>query len=456
MSEPLTPETVADAQLPQLAALLDAAQMGAHFARALPIPYLTDCQIIRVKYRSHRNCCVTYRLRLLDPRTGEMCEQTVSALALRPGESRAYFNYAQQQVLVPTVLGRGVFHLPELETVGWVFPNDRKLAGLPNLTNVAQLQREILPPIVAASFGAQWQLSELKPQVVHYVAERSCTVRADLELTHGRTGETMRRTIFGKTYCPGEDARAWQAITQLWQSEACQQGRLLIPQPLLHQPTRRTCWQRGLSGATLGAPEAARAASKLQMTQAGAAVAALHGVPLSDLRAVKKAEKIAQLQTAMVMIIRAHPEFESVLPLLVMLLIVSAHDADAPVTATLHGDLHLQNLLVSDGRVALLDLDDLHRGDPLQDLGSFAAALHYRRLLGHANAATTTRQINQFIAAYRSSVDWEVTASALAWHTMAALLTERAYRCVTRLKAGRQALLNEIIALIQRLSKALG
>jgi hypothetical protein len=458
MSAPLIPETVCDEQLPQLAALFDAQQMGARFVRALgntSTLQLTDCQITRVKYRPGRNCVVSYRLRVLDPQTGRASEQRLSTLAMGSGESLPQFSEAQQQKLVPTALGHSVLHLPELETVIWVFPNDRKLTGLPVITDADRLQRDLLPAIVAESFGAQWQLSNLAHRVIHYVAERSCTVRVDLGLSHARTGAMMTRTLFGKTYCPGEDVRAWRAISQLWQSDFCQRGALLIPQPLAHQPASRTCWQSGLVGATLGEFEDDSAARMRWLSEAGATVATLHGAALTDLSIVTMADVVAKLEAAATVVARAHPSLQPALETLTERLISTADRAAAPLTATLHADLHLQNLFVTAGRVALIDLDDLCSGDPLQDLGSFAAALHYRALLRGEETSITARHIEQFIAAYGNNVTWEVSSAALAWHTATALIAERAYRLVTRLKPGRLALLNDIIALAQRLTNGL-
>lgn len=457
MSAPLIPETVFDAQLPQLAALLDASQMGAHFARALGASCasnITDCQITRIKYRPGRNCVVSYNLSVIDPHTGRAGAQRLSALAMRLGESRPQFINAQQQSLVPTALGQSVLHLPALETVVWFFPNDRKLTGLPVLTSADRLAHELLPAIVAASFGAEWRLKNLAHRLIHYVAERSCTVRVDLELNDARTGAKAARTLFGKTYCPGEDGRAWQAMSQLWQTASCRQGRLLIPQPLAHQAASNACWQSGLTGATLGELEADGAQDARWLARAGATVAALHGTALADLQIITTAEILAKLEASAAVIARAHPSLQAVLGALVNRLVATADGAAAPPIATLHGDLHLQNLFVTEGRVALIDLDDLCRGDPLQDLGSFAAALYYRALVRGEDVSTIPPRIEQFIAAYAAKVAWEVSPSALAWHTAAALIAERAYRQITRLKAGRRARLDQIIALAQQLMKS--
>lgn len=449
MRSPLTPETVCDEKLPQLGALLDAVRMRARFASALGAGRVTDCQIIRVKYRPDRNCVVSYRLALVDE-TGRSIEQLLSALALGEGESRAQFISAQQQPLAPTAIGDGLFHLPELEAVVWVFPNDRKLTGLPAIADRGRLKNNPVFALVAQSLGEGWSVAALSNDVVHYVAERACTVRVNLELRNARTGATVTRVLYGKTYCLDESATAWRAMEALWMSAACQQGRLLIPQPLAYQPAIKTIWQSGLSGQTLNAHEANSSAFADLLEQAGAAVATLHQTYVPGLPLLTGNELINKLTATEALLARVHPACEPTLRVLVERLIATAEPDDARPRATLHGDLHLQNFFVMDERIALLDLDSLAQGDPLQDVGSFVAALHYRALLEGRSVAATEQAAQRFFAAYRAHADCEVPTAALNWHTAAALLYERAHRCVTRLKAGRLALLDDIIALAQQ------
>jgi aminoglycoside phosphotransferase (APT) family kinase protein len=125
----------------------------------------------------------------------------------------------------------------------------------------------------------------------------------------------------------------------------------------------------------------------------------------------------------------------------------------AQPTATLHGDLHLQNFLVTDNAVALIDLDDLATGSPWQDVGSFCAALYYRGLLSGQPAIENQAIVDHFCRVYAQQCPWRLDSAALHWYTASALLTERVFRTFTRLKNGRLALLPAVIALAEQLSK---
>jgi len=364
-------------------------------------------------------------------------------LAYPEGESLNRFLKAEQQN-AGAETGGGVFHLPELESVVRVFPNDRKLTELAKLTDFNYLRNEALPAVVTKGFGEEWKIAGLNIELVQYAAERACTVRADLELRSQLTGKTNQQVIFGKTYCADEGSNAWQLLSGLWQSEARQSGRLLIPRPLAYQPEIKTIWQSGLAGVTLNEFDCASAEFPALLEKAGDAVAALHQSPIQTAPHISHSDLISKLEAAEKLIGSVAPSLRSKLHNLIIRL------ADAPAKfgsrppVTLHGDLHLKNLFVSGNRVALIDLDNVALGDPLLDVGSFVAGLQYREIL---EGNSFRESIARFVKAYRARAGWEVSEFALRWHTAAALVYERAYRCITRLKPGRLEVLDEIIDL---------
>jgi tRNA A-37 threonylcarbamoyl transferase component Bud32 len=409
---------------------------------------LTDCRIVRVKYRPATNCVITYRLKVVDLSARRESDLLVTALACGKGESRWLFENAEKLPSVPTLIGRGIHHLPALEAVVWVFPNDRKLPGLPALADPARLRNDLLPQVVA-NLGEQWEITAHAGEVIRYVAERAGTARVTVALRNIHTGETASRTLFGKTYCSQEGEFAWNGLRHLWESESRRRGELLIPQPLAYQPEFKTVWQSGLEGKTLA--EFASQSSHFHelLAKAGSAVAALHQTQTPFAPAITVGDIVAKLSAAENLLSRVRPACRGVLRSVVSELISSSKIiGDRPVR-TLHGDLHLKNFFVTDDRVALIDLDNLSRGDPLQDVGSFLAALYYRGLLEDETFAETGRTVRPFIESYRARVDWEVSASALNWQIAAALIYERASRCVTRMKAGGPTILDDLIGLAQ-------
>ena len=101
---------------------------------------------------------------------------------------------------------------------------------------------------------------------------------------------------------------------------------------------------------------------------------------------------------------------------------------------TLHGDLHLNNFLVHHGRGELIDLDTLQLGDPMNDLGSFAASLYHRALLRGSDFDAAHGVASGFLAAYAAQVPWPVEIRRFELAVARALIEERACRSVTRCK----------------------
>jgi aminoglycoside phosphotransferase (APT) family kinase protein len=128
-------------------------------------------------------------------------------------------------------------------------------------------------------------------------------------------------------------------------------------------------------------------------------------------------------------------------------------------SATLHGDLHLQNFLVDESapagqRVALIDLDNLSTGSPWRDLGSFCAGLYYRGLVEGVPQVLIQHAIDTFCAAYAQVAPWPLEPQAIGWYTATALLNERAFRTISRMKQGRFDLLDDLIRLASALHGA--
>jgi hypothetical protein len=448
MTSPTIRKTIFDEALPQIGELLDRPRMRVAFEREVGCQ-VEDCHIVRAKLRPGRNCLIRYRLNVVDPNTGETHKQLLSLVAFTKGQSHKRFNLAQQQLLVSTAIGSAVFHLPELDAVVWAFPNDRKLTGLPAITDSTKLQ-ELLPEVIADSFGEDWEIAALSSEVVSYAAERACTVRANLELSDSGTGETLRQMLFGKTYCSGEGEAIWMLMWRLWQ-----QAPLLVPRPLSFQPEINTLWQQGLTGKTLAAFNFEHQELRGCLEKAGMAVAELHRLKLLDLPLREAIHPLAKLPAAESLLALAVPACQSKLRSLVRQLTNAFEKSQSRPQAILHGDLHLKNFFATGSKIVLIDWDNVCQGDPLQEIGSFAASLHYRGLLEEHSVQTSKGLIDSFVEAYRATTEGEFSASILNWQTAAALIYERAYRHVTRLNTNAPRVVEDLIELACRLTEKL-
>jgi Ser/Thr protein kinase RdoA (MazF antagonist) len=113
-----------------------------------------------------------------------------------------------------------------------------------------------------------------------------------------------------------------------------------------------------------------------------------------------------------------------------------------------HCDLHPGNLLWDGERFAVIDLDTAALAPAALDYGTLTAALIHKAI--EANARDTV--IRTMVTALRSAAVREIGHGDLFdWFTAASLISERLYRCSTRLKSPRFAVRERLVALAENL-----
>ena len=457
MTQPRIRDAVTDQALPQLRKLTDLPVMRQHFEQALKhsprrsiAGSIADCQIIRIRYRPGRNCTVSYRLSFAEAESDQAETMLISLLACPPGESRERLINAQAAA---TTMPDSILHLPAIEAVAWIFPQDRKLPGLALLTDRALLRQDLLPEIIN-SFEPGVSIADFSFELISYIAERACTQRIRVELAAPHSGRTEVRSFYVKTLPPAEGSHAWSNWQKLWRSEAVQRGRLLMPQPVAYQTAACALWHSELAGHSL-IDELHQPDQFLRlMAEAGTVTSQLHQTRLTGLSAITPDETIAQLSAAASLLSQVRPECGDDAQSLVRLLISKLPPIELQ-TATLHGDLHLKNLLATTDGVALLDLDNLCAGDPAREIGSLTAMLYHHFLTGRISRQMADESAEHFIAGWQQGSKCELSKAALRWHTAAALIYERALRCIVRLSDERVTLLDDLIALARQLAATL-
>jgi aminoglycoside phosphotransferase (APT) family kinase protein len=154
---------------------------------------------------------------------------------------------------------------------------------------------------------------------------------------------------------------------------------------------------------------------------------------------------------AVALLSRAQPAWRPLLTRLADALQASEGQlADQPL-ATLHGDLHPNNILVDarngSWRQAFIDLDNVQQGPAVLEVGGWIADAYYRAILdGHAPAAVSA-SADLFLSAYVQAAGRPVDAAALAWGAAHHLLCRRASGGVSKLMPGRYAAVPALLEL---------
>ncbi|MBK7600141.1 MAG: hypothetical protein IPJ07_17125 [Acidobacteria bacterium] len=270
-------------ELPQIPALLDAENLrqllNCELIQDKKIQtrlHIEDCRIIRIKYRPGRNCPITCALAVSTAGGASTSEVVVYFMVCRDGESAQVYNQSLSTATISTLFGPGVFHLPSIDSVLWVFPNDRKLKGIETLSDAGKIKNEVLSGILR-QFREGYRVAghiDLRP--IQYVPERSCSVRLDLDLQSGNRPQVEKIQVFGKFYRPGECESVWRALNEIWNSDECSSGLLVIPEPMAFLHQSQSLWLKWLTGKTLDQYDLGSEELSDALEQMGKMLAALH------------------------------------------------------------------------------------------------------------------------------------------------------------------------------------
>jgi len=404
---------------------------------------LKDCRIERVKYKPGKNCLVCYRLTLEDQSRGRLIQQIVSGRTYNPGGSLARFVKAKRDPVYDTPVG-ALAHIPELEMVVWPFPNDRKLQHLPTLMDPLKLEQNCIRPLVKTYWGDGWSIATIDPALVHYVPEHTSSMRVAVQLENPITGQQASWVIYGKTYYDDQGPVSERVMARLYDSGASH--GLITARPLGYQEAFKVHWQQALPGQPISDTDMTSSGFLSLLEEAARAVAALHSEDV-DTQAVMNIatvdEKLAQVRRQVNYL---QPFLDETLSTQINLLLSQARRLETQPDVTLHGDLHPKNILADGQQVALIDLDGVSRGSPLFDIGSFIAGVIYRARQMEKTWPPVARAIDTFLAAYTREAPWRVSRDDVNWHVATALIYERVYRCLARLKPGRLELIDDLIS----------
>ncbi len=403
-----------DPQLPQMETVLDPQAMlgilASDWLAASRRYQLRDCRIGSVRHKPGKSCLIRYDLSLRDLDLGVDVHQVLCGRLHEEGGSDSRWRKAIAQPSVNVAFGPAVAHLPRLDLVLWAFPNERKLCGIEALFDSQLLREEVLPSILGEPV-----ILDVDPELVRYVPEHGCTVRVRLTLPTGKL------VLYGKIQAGADGAKI------------CALARGLGRRAWHHAGTK-TLWQQEIPGAS--------AQLQTDLDACAGALAMFHQQQLPGLSTASDAPVGKRFEAA-VKLLSGHKA-----PLQAIIAEVERRWSPSPAAATLHGDLHLKNFLVQAGTAVLIDLDTLSSGNPLEDLGSFAASLYHRAVLDGMPIAQVDELVARFVRTYASLVPWTIAGRDVATHTAAALVNERACRSITRRKGN---VVDQLFAIAQNL-----
>jgi len=393
-----------DPALPQRDLLLDEDLMTDYLSRLMARRGdfgVRDCTRRRTKYRFGTSLRVLYEL------SGNDGSYRIAARAFPTTHRVAH---QMHSVGIPA---------PELNTIFWIFPHDRKIKNLSVLSDIPHELRNIA--------GETWTRS----RIAGYAPEKALTAQC--------LNDDDKVLAYAKVYAGDEGRVIFNTHVHV---EASLRGRLHVPRALSYSDSHHLLLLEPITGVSLAMLGSNHREAAFFLL--GKSLKQFHRI--SPLLSVSESTRLtpAALRQAATVISEARPDAASIVQRLNRQLLARQEEFNSTNVVLLHGDVHPKNVLLDrDQRLFLLDLDQAAVGAAAVDLGSVIAGLYYDACTGSLSLREASSLKRAFLSGYGAH------ASSLRWHIAAALLEERALRAVSRVRVGGLKKLAEILALAE-------
>jgi len=402
------PALANDPALPQRDLLLDESLMAEYLSRLIArygVFSVEDCERRRTKYRFGTSLRVLYEL------TGNGRSYPIAARAF-PTTHRVDSQFAP----APGI------QAPELNTVFWIFPQDRKIK---NLSILSQIPREL-----RTIHGKQWS----KSHIAGYAPEKSLTAQC--------LDEEQQVLAYAKIYAGDEGRAIFNTHVHLKGALKTEPGDLHVPRALSYSESQHLLLLEPVQGISLSTLRPERREEAFFLL--GKALKRLHRVSLPASVPSHSRLTPASLTRAATVISQARPDVAPAVRRLTNQLLTQHEALRIGPPVLLHGDVHPKNVLLDRRqRLFLLDLDQAVLGPVALDLGSVIAGLYCDSCVGALSLREALSLKRAFLSGYG------LLETSLRWHVAAALLEERALRSVSRMRIEGLQKLTEILAMAE-------
>ncbi len=269
--------------------------------------------------------------------------------------------------LVASGRARAATHVRNEDLIVWVFPDDPRLTALATLVDAEAIVTRLPTDRVPELSGRTVSSGDVELDVVRYQPETSATVRYQIAAGRGESPVVI--------YAKALDADPTELGTlqdRLWQRSASQ-PELRIAPPLGSDPDLRLLWTVGVGGAPVGAR---REPAPSLAREVASVVAALHrsGVPAPHV--IRSDDVLAEGRKKAAKLAEALPRCRSVVAAIAPR--DRQYEPAVGAPATVHGDLHLDQILDGPDGLVLVDLDSVATGDAELDLAELVVDIVLR------------------------------------------------------------------------------
>jgi hypothetical protein len=380
---------------------------------------LAGCVPDYVRYKPGVSCVIGYRLSFVGA-DGERAEQRAYGRLLGPDEGDEAWEKAQKTHTATPAIGPPAVRLHDLGMIVSFFPNDRRLRRLRYALDPKKLKRVVMREVGAIAPPPWWVSGKrTRLEILSYKPERHCVVRCRLGVWNRETGEVRRVDLFAKLLRPEEGSHVYGVNRRIRRASEDGCGPR-IPEPLGFDRDLNIFFQEEVDGRSpLDFPAGSDGWDEMLAGIAGQ-LRALHRTDAGDLRDVPVEAMFHELAVSAEAAAGVIPARAGALSGLVGELGGSIPSGRPMVPV--HGDFHFEQVRVGADGPVLLDLDALHRSDPMEDVANFTAHLLKYRMAGAIPAGAVEGAEASFLEGYFRGESRSDHESACLWHRKAAFV----------------------------------
>ena len=430
----------------EFAVFMDTAKMKVLFQQELPDCLsgswrLTDCQIQHPRYKTYLNpksrnksfLALAYHLKGINEQTHQADDRILYVKAFLGLRSHVEYLMACADETRSTQQN-AVLHVDKLGMVGWFFPCDPALPWLSVVLD-KEFIRNYFTELLLPQQHVPCFIKNIALSIINYRPEIRCTYRYELKRLSGVT-----KILYGKTFADEQGAEIHRRIAHLYQHTKNNPESFAMPRLIAYDYNLHTLWMEGLQGKPLVDIINAQNADQL-MASIARHLVDFHSTGISGLDVISEDEQLVEIRKKSAKVQKACPRFTKRIEDILVNLNKQKPDIPLNYMRLIHGDFHIQQLLLlDDKRIALFDFDELAIANPLLDVANFCADLYTLNLGQHF----TEKLINRLFTAYKSLAEYAICDAHFDWHLRLQLLT-RAYRAYIQQKPDLEQVIDQFL-----------
>ncbi|NUO78553.1 hypothetical protein HUU05_00625 [candidate division KSB1 bacterium] len=428
-------ESLNETQLHHLDTVTDPVAMAARFATYVnelaPDCTVENCAIEKIYYRATQSCTVLYRVVMKNGADTQLQQWFFGKVFPHKRARKRFDEIATQSgaahaLEIPHEPAWPPFSFwPDLDMVVWSFPHDPKMDWLARMVDLEFIQTTINSAPADFGLTSGWRVETVHFDRVKYMPGKRCVLRYHVDF-NGPQGEKCRRTFYSKTYHDAKSRYHFEVLRAAYEHSRTQASFMQIPRPIRHLEEVNTFWQEEWRGHALIDALPNLDWQKL-FPRLAIALADLHRSTMPGLRNgpdLSDALKTAADDAAELMLLAPHLR-EAISAWIDLLSAQQTALAQQTLpSATTHGAIRVEQMLIREQELALIDFDALALGDPLSDVAEFIASLQFLELSHGWPRVSLAAAQELFAATYAEHVPWPCDRKRLAWYALAFLISK--------------------------------